>query len=488
MFVQRLRTIAARSVCALGAILLAACATVNSTPNAPQVTEGERVRAGQQHPQILQQFGGAVEGPLAAYVAGIGERVATAAGVQGQCTFSVVNTDVVNAFAVPGCYIYITRGLLAIMNSEDELASVLGHEVGHVVADHSDRRQNTATLSTLGAVLAGVLTGSGDVAQLAGQVAQVYTLSYSRDQEFEADDLGERYLRATGYNVFAAADMLHALGVNDALNARISNRETASAIPAWARTHPLSEERVARANANAAAAGATRGAPPETVRPYLDAVRGMIYGDDPAQGFVQGRSFSHPTLRINFEAPQGFSLTNSPAAVLIQGQNGRAQFAGGGALQGGLDAYAANVMRQLLGQTPAQVGQVRRTTVNGLETAALPARVQNQQGQVIDVMVSAYRVDDRAFHFVTLAPAGGGSVFSPMLSSMRRLSEQEAGALRARQIELVTVGARDTAETVSRRMAFDDYQLDRFLAMNGRTAGDALRAGETVKIVRYAPR
>ncbi|HCK84963.1 MAG TPA: peptidase M48 Ste24p, partial [Hyphomonadaceae bacterium] len=235
-----------KALCAGMLVLTASCATVNSTPDAPQVPPNERARAAQQHPQIVAQFGGAVEGPAAAYVTSIGEKVATAAGVPGQCTFTLINSDVVNAFAVPGCYIYVTRGILAIMNSEDELASVLGHEVGHVIADHSDRRQNTATMGTLGAVLVGVLTGSGDLMQAAGQVAQVYTLGYSRDQEFEADDLGVRYLLATGYNPYGAADMLGALGVNDALSARTSQREAANAIPAWARTHPLSADRVTR--------------------------------------------------------------------------------------------------------------------------------------------------------------------------------------------------------------------------------------------------
>ncbi|PZO49668.1 MAG: peptidase M48 Ste24p, partial [Alphaproteobacteria bacterium] len=233
------------------ALVAAACATIDSTPDAPAITDGDRTTAARSHEQILAQFGGAVDGPLALYVAGVGERVAVGAGVGGRCTFSVVNSDVPNAFAVPGCYIYITRGLLAIMNSEDELASVLGHEVGHVVADHAARRQNTATLTGVGALLAGVLTGSG---QIAGQVGQLYTLGYSRDQEFESDDLGVRYLRATGYNAYAAADMLQALGVNDALSARVNNRNAASATPAWARTHPLSAERVTRANAQAAAA------------------------------------------------------------------------------------------------------------------------------------------------------------------------------------------------------------------------------------------
>jgi len=469
---------------ALASVLaLTSCATIDSTADAPSVTQTDRATAARSHPQILQQFGGAVEGPLAVYVSGVGERVATAAGVPGQCTFSVVNTDVVNAFAVPGCYIYITRGLLAIMNSEDELASVLGHEVGHVVSDHAARRQNTATMAGLGAVLAGVITGSGQIAQAAGQVGQLYALNYSRDQEFESDDLGVRYLTATGYNPYAAADMLRALGANDELTARTSNRET-SAIPAWARTHPLSADRVTRATANAQAAGASRENPPENTRAYLQAISGMIYGDDPEQGFVNGRNFSHPGMRITFEAPQGATLTNTPQAVIVRATNLQAQFSGG-ALQGDLQTYANNVLRQVLGQAPAQVGQPQRSTTNGLETVSILARAQAQQGQVLDVSVVAYRVGDRAYHFVSITPQGGMNVINSMTASFRQLSAQEAGALRARQISLVTVGARDTAQSLANRMAYEDYRLERFLALNGLASASELRPGQTVKLVTY---
>jgi predicted Zn-dependent protease len=468
------------------AIALAACATIDSTPDAPSVTPNERATAGQQHPQILQQFGGAVEGPLATYVSGVGERVATAAKVPGQCTFTVVNTDVVNAFAVPGCYIYITRGLLAIMNSEDELASVLGHEVGHLVADHGARRQNTATMAGLGAILAGVLSGSGEIAQAAGQVGQLYALNYSREQEFESDDLGVRYLAANGYNPYAAADMLHALGVNDALSARTANREV-KAIPAWARTHPLSADRVKRATANADATGATREKPPENTGAYLRAVNGMLYGDDPAQGFVRGRTFAHPAMRIAFEAPEGASLTNTPAAVVVRGQNLQAQFSGASP-EPDLSTYATKVLRQVLGQTPAQVGQPQPGSTHGLETVTLAARAQTQQGQVVDAAVTAYRVGDRMFHFVALTPQGGMAAIAPMTRSFRQLTPQEAAALRPRRITTVQVGARDTAQSLAERMALDANQLESFLALNGLNAAADLRAGQTVKIVTYVPR
>lgn len=465
------------------ALLCAACATIDSTPDAPSITQQDRAAAVQAHPQLLQQLGGAVEGPAAAYVSQIGERVATAAGVPNQCTFTLVNSDVPNAFAIPGCYIYVTRGLMALMNSEDELASVLGHEVGHVVADHSARRQNTATLSTLGAVLAGILSGSGEIAQAASQAAQLLTLGYSRDQEFEADDLGVRYLHRAGYNPNAAADLLRSLGAYETLTAQTSNR-TESATPAWARTHPLSADRVARSTSQAAATGVPRENPPERVAPYFAAIDGMIYGDDPAQGFVNGRTFSHPTLRIAFDAPQGFSLTNTPSAVLVSGPNNlRAQF-GAAALQGDLGTHASNGLRQVIGNTPAQFGQVQRSTTNGLETATATARAQTQSGMV-DVAVTAYRVGDRAYHFITLAPAGNLGGFTPMLRSMRTLSAQDVAALRTRVIDILQVRSGDTVQSLANRMAFDDYRLERFLVLNGLQTGQTLRAGEQVKIVVY---
>jgi predicted Zn-dependent protease len=132
-----------------------------------------------------------------------------------------------------------------------------------------------------------------------------------------------------------------------------------------------------------------------------------------------------------------------------------------------------------------QVAPVQRSTTNGLETAVAAARAQNQSGQILDVQVTAYRIGDRAYHFITLAPANGGGVFTPMLRSMRQISAQEAAALRARQIEIVTVRAGDTPNSLARRMAFADYQLDRFLALNGLEAGAQLRAGQLVKIITY---
>ena len=466
---------------------LAVMAAQIATPAFAQIVKpSERAQAAKQHPELLRQFGGEVTGPVATYVSSVGNKIATAATLKDQCTFTVLNSDVVNAFAVPGCYIYITRGLLVIMNSEDELASVLGHEIGHIVGKHSRKRTQTATLSTLGAIALGLATKSEDVMQTAGQLAQIYTLSYSRNQENESDDYGVRYLTATGYNPYAASDMLAALGAQEALDARVKNRPVNST-PSWARSHPITSERVTRTANAAVASNASRDRPPELVRPYLTALAGMRVGDDPEQGFVDGRRFSHPGMKITFEVPTGFALKNSPDAVEIEGPNRiKGQFSGGAILSGSLSDYAIARARSALGRTPASIGIPTPGTVNGLPTVTLLARAQTSSGPV-DVGIVAYEVQGRAVHFAMIGPANALSPSFPITQSFRTLSAVEVSALRPRELEIVTVRSGDTVESLAARMAYSDFKTERFLMINGMREARPLKPGELLKIVRFSP-
>ena len=177
-------------------LLLGGCGG-SPTDRPPEITAEDRAYGEEPHEKLLAEFGGAYAGPESRYVAALGEKIARAAGLAGQCVFTLVNTDVVNAFAVPGCYIYVTRGLFAIVSSEAELASVLGHEIGHIVGAHSQRQQRRSIWRTLG-VIAVSLTGSERLTRLASQAAQYFTLRYSRGQEYESDELGIRYLASGG--------------------------------------------------------------------------------------------------------------------------------------------------------------------------------------------------------------------------------------------------------------------------------------------------
>ncbi|HEX8526866.1 M48 family metalloprotease, partial [Allosphingosinicella sp.] len=460
---------------------VAAVATASSSSTAQQrprsLSQSAVAQAAQQHPAIVAEFGGEESGARAAYVRSVGARVTGHTSVAGGATayrITTLNSPVMNAFAVPGGYLYITRQLLGLMNDEAELASVLGHEAGHIAARHSRERRRTGLLSQLGALVVGVVTGSGQLAQIAGQAGQVWALSYSRRQEFEADQLGVRYMAAAGYDPDAAASMLNSLGAWSALEARFQGREdNQRATPSWARTHPLSADRVRRATQHAQATGRA-GAGIRNREQHLAAINGMYFDDDPAQGIVEGREFLHPDLRLAFTVPQGFGIQNGGRAVAVVGQTGQAQFSTG-PFNGNLRTYVGQVFQALGGQQQQiRYSEPQSTTINGIPAAYSTARVQTQQG-VVDVTVVAYQFEsNRAYHFAMITPAGRGlGTFDSMVQSVRRLTPQQAAAIRPRRVQIHTVRAGDTVQTLAARMAYTSFQTERFLTLNGLSGNNA---------------
>jgi predicted Zn-dependent protease len=473
----------------LAALTLASQGFAQRAPR--QLSQSAAQEAAQQHPQILAEFGGEEGGARAAYVQSIGRKVAGNANVAGggnAFRFTTLNSPVMNAFAVPGGYIYITRQLLGLMDDEAELALVLGHEVGHIDARHSRQRNRTGMLTQVFAGLAGVLTGSSQIAQAAGQLGQGYLLSFSRQQEFEADDFGINYISRAGYDPSAAASMFASLGAATSLETRAAGRDERST-PSWARTHPLSEDRVRRATAQAQRTGMVgRGA--RNRDQFLAQIDGLLVGDDPRQGVVEGRDFLHPDLQLGFSVPQGYGMQNGSRSVSITGANGQAQFSTG-RFNGDLDSYIVGVYQTLAGQQASQL-QIPRpqpTTVNGIPAAYTTTRMATQQGQ-LDVSVFAYRWDaDSAYHFVIITRAGTGiGPFGEMVGSLRRLSPAQAQAIRPRVIDIVTVRPGDSVQSLATRMAYSNLQLERFLTLNSLAANSQLRPGEKVKLVVFGNR
>lgn len=480
----------ATSTAAAIALTLSGCATTANIPGpTTPITQSEAQQGAQAHPQLLEEFGGAMTGPTAQYVGQVGRNIAVESGLgnaESSFTVSLLNSPVNNAFAIPGGYIYTTRQLVALMNNEAELAGVLGHEVAHVAARHSQRRQANAQRNTLlgglGAILSGVLLGNSGIGQQLGQVAlqgsQLLTLRFSRSQELEADRLGIRYLSQAGYAPTAMSTVLASLAAQNQLDAQLQGRGDAR-LPEWASTHPDPASRVRDALAMA------QGQPGTVTNrdTFLTRIDGLLYGEDPQQGVIEGRTFLHPELRLAFTAPQGFYMINSPRAVSINGQSGQAQFSLG-PYNGNLETYVRSVFQALGGQQQQLApASLQRTTVNGIPAAVGTARVNSGNGQV-DVVVFAYEfARDRAYHFVAIAPAGRAGVFSPMFESFRRISTQEAAAIFPRHIDVVTVQRGDTVSSLARRMAYDDAQEARFRVLNGMSASEQLQAGQKVKIV-----
>lgn len=467
------------------ALALAGCGSGGPADPQAAISPEDRALGAQQRPALLMEFGGAYGGTTAAYVRDVGERIATAAGLRGQCTFTLVNTPVVNAFAVPGCYIYVTRGLVAVVTSEAELASVLGHELGHIVARHAQRQEASSIWRQLG-VIAVAVTGSERLTQLASQAAQYFGLRYSRTQEYEADDLGVRYLQAAGYDVHAAADMLAALERQERFMARLGREDGARSVPEWALSHPLTERRIARARDTAADTGLADDALPEHEARYFAAVDGLLFGDDPEQGFVLGRRFAHPVMRISFQAPEGFSLANSPRAIRLSGPGGiSGEFGGNPLPPGGLGRYAEALVAHIVGDAPAAITDVAEMQVNDLPAIIVQVRLAVQDGEVPLALAVYDGGDGQVYHFIIASPPAddGAQAIARLFASFRRLSAAEAAALRPRVVRTVRVGPGDTAATLAARTA-DPAPAALVALLNGLEQRQ-LRPGSPAKIVTF---
>ncbi|MEO9601275.1 M48 family metalloprotease [Parasphingorhabdus sp.] len=499
-----MRAVSKRMMSAAAVVALAACTgggadagAVNSAGNQAgevrSISAADKQKGAEAHPQLLQEFGGAYTGSQVGYVVGVGQNIAVQSGLgnaRSDFTVTLLNSPVNNAFAIPGGYVYLTRQLMALMNDEAEMAGVLGHEVGHVAARHSEKRQKAAKrnsiLGILGQIGSQVLLGDSAIGRIGQEVfgtgSQLLTLKYSRKQEYEADDLGIRYLASAGYDPQALSSMLYSLAAQSALDARTAGRDARSA-PEWASTHPDPARRVSRAATNA---GKMNGSGNVRNRDqFLQRLDGIMYGDDPKQGVIEGNSFLHPDMKLKFNVPNGFSIQNGARAVSIAGSAGQGQFTTA-AYNGNMASYIDAAFKSLAGEGKAiSYGAIQRTTVNGLPASYAMARVNNNSGQV-DVTVFAYAFSkSSAFHFATIAPAGKASVFSPMYQSMSRLSTAQASRIRPRRVDVVTVKRGDTVSSLSSRMAYANYKQDRFLVLNRLRATDGLRVGQKVKIVTY---
>ena len=452
--------------------------------NPRDVAEAQR-----QHAELVQEMGGAETGPRAAYVESVGRRVGAYSGIvsPGQVLhYTTLNSAVENAMSVPGGYVYVTRQLLTLMDDESQLAFALGHETAHIAANHAHIREQYSRSNPLGVLgqIVGAIFGGG-VGNILSQQAQLRTLSFSREQEYQADQLSLRYLTAAGYDPAGGPGILAALSRNTTLQTRLQGR-TNRQTPEWASTHPLSSNRAQRA---LQVAQQTRrlGMGIRNRDGFLARLEGVYVDDDPAQGVIDGPTFTHPDLRIQFRVPPGYLMSNGARAVTISGSAGKAQFRQG---PPNLDTAVAFAYQQLTGgRMQLSIPPPQRTVINGMPAAITATRVNTGSG-VLDASVAAFQWSpDRVYYFVMLTQGGSGvGAFAPMINSLRKITPAEAAAIRPRIIEVVTVRPGDTVQSLASRMAYRDFRLDRFLTLNGLAANSRLAPGQKVKIVVYGAR
>jgi predicted Zn-dependent protease len=388
---------------------------------------------------------------------------------------TILNSPAINAFALPGGYLYVTRGLLALANDSAEVAAVLAHEMGHITANHAIARQNKAREALVVSKAVSEVLNDDESGQLALASSQRTLASFSRQQELEADAIGVRTIGKAGYDPFAASRFLMAM-------ARFSDFRSAATLkdkqPDFLASHPSTPERVDFAEKAARQFGAPGIGDKDRDR-YLDGIDGMVFGDDPGQGFVRDRTFIHPGLAIGFTVPEGFVIDNTSDAVLATGIDGTALRFDAVGLATGTDLVEYLKSGWINGLDESSI---QSFSVNGLQAASAEAQAKGWFFQI--AVIKAAGAATYRFIYANEAPtAGFKQAARDTTASFRTFTAQELAQLKALHIRIVTAQAGDTEAIVARRMRGVDRPRELFRALNDLDPGEAIPPGTKVKIV-----
>lgn len=472
---------------------LAGCAAPNAASGRSSFTGLQSIKddiaeGRENHPKILQSFGGAYDDRrLAGYVQNIGLGLAKQTEYQQYpYRFTILNTQIVNAFALPGGYVYITRGLLALASSEAELAGVLSHELAHVTARHGAERRTAQQVAQLGLLLGAVgLRAAGLPSELMeiGQTAALAAIKgYSREHEFEADTLGIRYMSRAGYNADAMASFLGSLREHSMVEAQVLGLAPGKVDEFnIMSTHPRTVERVKQAQRAASKGGGTgRWARDD----YLDRIDGMMFGDDPLQGVVRGQKFIHPELRFEFEAPAGFHLRNSPSQVTGRHTSGAALNFDMGPSSGARTAmdYLRNVWAK-----NASLRDLESLVIDGRDAATGWAEGRGENGAV-RLRALAIRRDSKKFYrFLYVSPAGQAQRWAQPFRrsgrSFRHISAAQAAGVRAQRLLVVTARPDDSLAGLARTLPYGRFNESWFRVLNDLAPNQAIKATQRLKVV-----
>lgn len=433
-----------------------------------------------EHQNVQKTYGAFINGPIAEYVERIGQKVAANTERSDvQYKFYVIDSPIVNAFAVPGGYIYVSRGLLALANNEAELAGVLAHEIGHITGRHAASRMSQGALVGIGAAILSAATGSDAVGQVANVGSDLYIKSYSRGQETQADELGVRYLSRAGYDPKAMASFLRSLDAQTKLDRRIAGQGEGQGMNYFS-THPVTADRVTHATALAANYQGGQNFVNRDV--YLSMINGLTYGDSEDQGFVRNDMFYHPKMGFALSVPRGFTIQNNPSELIATNTQGAIVILNTGRDDQGRDPLGYLTQSWMKEKAPTDAESI---TINGMRAAtAAFAGTANGKSVIIRVVAIEWK-PGQFFRFQMAIPQNAGTDVVEGLKrttySFRKMTERERETIRAQKIRTLTATAADTVASVSARMAFPDYREERFRVLNG--LGGNLTAGQMYKIV-----
>lgn len=452
------------------AVLAGGCASGSVSPQTA-------TREGRLPSEVEKVVGPAYPAPeLQAFVERVGQRLVSKGGVPGSFRFAVLDQPAANAHALSNGYIFVTRGLLALMDDEAELAAAMAHEIGHLTERHAAQREQARRVVMDAAVDAAMRSGSITVGRSVARDGLVQLRRYSRDQELEADRVGVATLTRAGYRGDAMVTLIEKLRRQSALEDRIAGQPAEGRDASALSTHPAAEDRLAALRETAAV-----GVAGESGRAgYLAAIDGMSVDDAPEEGFVRGPTFLHPKMRITFSAPRDFRLYNDPEGVLGVGSDRSLLYftCTAGNVPGRLDDW----MRNKLQPTPTDI---QSTEIGGAEAAigARPRGSDTGLGQVRYVIIR--RPDGICyFNLMSEGPDRDRRIAAMVEAtrSFRDLTPAEAAALQPLRLRVVPRGG-TSATTFAARMPFPDFRLERLLTLNGVDDAAGFARREQVKIV-----
>ncbi len=469
-------------------LLLAGCATnpVTGKKEVMLVSEGQELAIGKESdPAVVAQFGLYPSDKLQKFINDKGKQMGAISHRPDLAyQFRVVDSPVINAFAVPGGYVYFTRGIMAHFNNEAQFAGVLGHEIGHVTARHSAKQQTNAIIGQVG--MMGAMIASPRLAQFGEQAMQgmqLLFLKFGRDDESQSDELGVEYSSKIGYDASQMADFFQTLQ-------RQQQQSGSEPIPDFLSTHPNPADRYARVHELAAQWQKSNGSPKLAVNrdQYLRLIDGITYGEDPRQGFVENNAFYHPELKFQFPVPQGWKHQNSPQQFQMAEPNGKAvqilTLAPGNSAQEAAQALA----KELNLNSP----QASSTTVNGLPAVVVQGDQvgQDQQGrQGIQASTLSYIIQDGKTMYALIGLCGPGTLnsygptFQRTAQSFRRLTDASKLNRQSEKIRIRTAKAGQTLALALAANGVSSKRYEELAILNGMKTTDKLSAGTLFKVV-----
>jgi len=486
------QTAIAAAAVVLAAVLLASCTASpsDSVPLAAVPTPVKQADAAmspavlREHQRILATYGGVYTDPkLQAKIEQLVDRLVAASEKPDlHYKVTILNSQSINAFALPTGQLYVTRGLIALADDDSELASVIAHEMGHVIARHAELREKEEQQVDLVSRVVTDVVSDPEAGAMALAKSKLELANFSQKQEFEADAIGIGIAARAGYDPYGAARFLTEMERNSALKPEESATINPAA-PDFLSSHPSTPARVTQAIANARQYKAPASVSPqerEQARDaYLADIDGIVYGEDPSEGFVRGRRFLHPKLGFTFTAPEGFTLDNTAQAVL-------------GVKHGGGEALRLDVVRVPAEQTLAQyltsgwIENIDPSTVEDVTINGFPGATAVAKGDQWDFRIYALRFGSDAYRFIFAAKhrtPDTDRAFRESVGTFRRMSLAEIQQAKPLHLKVVKVEPGDTVEKLASRMAVTDRAVERFRVLNGLEAGDRLKPGSEVKIV-----